>query len=147
MKPLFIAITVLASFFTTNSFAAKEDVTPVVLKSFQNSFSTAKEVSWTATANYYKAQFEWNGQYVYAFYSATGDLVALTRNISSFQLPISLQTRLKKDYGSYWITDLFEVANDTGTSYFVTIENADAKVVLKSASATAWSVYQKSQKL
>ena len=147
MKPLFIVVTVLASFFTTSSFAAKQDVAPVVLKAFQNSFSTAKEVNWTATANYYKAQFQWNGQYVYAFYSATGDLVALTRNISSFQLPISLQTRLKKDYSQYWITDLFEVTNDAGTSYYVTIENADAKVILKSASATAWNVYQKSQKL
>lgn len=146
MKPLFILLAVAASFFTTNSFAAKEDITPVVLKSFQNSFSAAREVTWSATTNYYKAQFEWNGQQVLAFYEPGGALVALTRNISSLELPITLQANLKKEYGNYWISDLFELTTDSGTSYYATVENADSKIVVKSDSATTWKVFQKSEK-
>jgi hypothetical protein len=61
------------------------------------------------------------------------------------QLPISLQTSLKKQCGDLWISDLFEVANDQGTSYYVTLENADTKIVLKS-SGSDWTTYQKQRK-
>ena len=146
MKPLFVLLTVISSFFVQNSFAAKDDVAPIVLQSFQQAFNNAKEVSWTATSNFYKADFALNGQYVSAFYDGLGELVAMTRNITSFQLPIYLQANLKKDYTAYWITDLFEVTNEDGTTYYATLENADTKVVLKSASASKWSTFQKNSK-
>jgi hypothetical protein len=47
MKPLAIALIMLFSVVTTVSFAADEKVTPVVLKSFQQMFTTAKEVDWS----------------------------------------------------------------------------------------------------
>lgn len=146
MKPLFVLLTVVSSFFVQNSFAAKKDIAPVVLQSFQGDFNNAKDVIWTFTSQYYKADFALNGQYVSAFYDEAGGLVAMTRNITSFQLPIYLQANLKKGYNGYWITDLFEVTNDMGTTYYATVENADTKVVLKSTAATRWSTFQKSNK-
>ena len=85
-------------------------------------------------------------QYVTAFYNTEGELVALTRSITVYQLPIVLQTSLKKEHQNYWISDLFEVANDQGNTYYVTIENADTKIVLKSNSTYGWSTYKKFQK-
>ncbi len=67
----------------------------------------------------------------------------MTRNISSSQLPILLQTTLKKEFTGHWISDLFEIANDEGTSYYVTLENAGIKLVLKSTNNTAWTKFQK----
>jgi hypothetical protein len=87
-----------------------------------------------------------NGQYVAAYYDATANLIAVTRNISSFQLPVTLQNKLKASYESYWISDLFELSDDNGTAYYVTVEDGDSKITLKSTGANEWSVFQKQRK-
>ena len=71
----------------------------------------------------------------------------MTRNISSLELPISLQANLKNNYSKYWISDLFEVSNQEGTSYYITMENADSKIVLKSSGNGRWNTYKKMAKI
>jgi hypothetical protein len=61
-------------------------------------------------------------------------------------LPLLLQTSLKKYHTNSWITDLFEVSNQDGTSYYVVLETADIKIILKSTDGGNWMVYQKVQK-
>lgn len=146
MRTLLVALTMLASVITKADTTSNK-VSPLVLHSFEKTFTTAQEVAWTVTSDLYKAAFTFNGQYVTAFYNGDGNLVAVSRNITSNQLPIKLQTALKCSYENYWITDLFEVSTDEGTMYYVTVENADNKVVLKSSGSAYWSVYQKAQKL
>jgi hypothetical protein len=153
MKPLFIILTALTTVFTTASFANPDKpnpegtkVAPAVLKSFENTFTNAQQVDWSVTNNFYKVVFTMNGQYVTAFYGNTGNLMALTRNLTSTQLPLSLQADLKKEHGDYWISDLFEIANDEGTYYYVTLENSETKVVLKGSANSEWSTYQKTRK-
>jgi hypothetical protein len=145
MKSLLIAFTILASSFTQPTFASEPIVTPTVLKTFETTFANAKDVSWTAGDQMFKAQFEYNGQVVTAYFSSVGNLVAVTRNITSHQLPLTLQAELKKGHENAWITNLFEVTNDEGTSYYATIETAENKVVLKS-NGQSWSNYSKSKK-
>jgi hypothetical protein len=74
-----------------------------------------------------------------------GMMAALTRNITVMQLPVNLQTSLKNEYSNYWVSDLFEVSNEEGTQYYVTLENADVKLIMKSAAAS-WTTYQKDRK-
>ena len=134
--------------FTISSlatFAGEENINKKVLNAFSQQFASAKDVKWTANDTYYKASFVFNGQYVYAFYELNGELKALTRNISSVDLPMTLQTSLKKYTGS-WISDLFEISNNDGTNYYITMENAGSKIVLKSSSAGNWNVFKKSVK-
>ena len=150
MKPLFILLFALASY--TTGFAIENPTTPnakvsnTVLKSFKSAFSEAAEVEWSENGSLYKASFTLHGQHVTAFYEGNGALVALTRNISSVQLPVSLQSSLKKNYSEFWITDLFEVSNDEGTEYYVTLEDNDTKLVLRTSLGSNWSTYQKSRK-
>lgn len=147
MKSLFIALTIVASSLVANtSYAGDVKVTPKVLKSFESTFENAKEVDWSETALLYKVRFEFSGQHVTAYYEKEGDLIALTRNVTVTQLPVTLQVNLKADYENYWITDLFEVSNDSGIEYYITLENADNKVVLKGNNITKWNVYQKGTK-
>ena len=145
MKPLLIIFTVLAAFFTQPSFATEKEIVPSVLKSFQSSFSAAKDVEWTIGENMYKVRFELNGQVVNAYYTNNGNMLAVTRNITSHQLPLTLQANLKKEYAAFWITELFEINNEEGTSYYVTLETAENKVVLQS-SFNSWLPYSKSKK-
>lgn len=145
MKMFVIAFTLLASVITTTSYASDGTVTPEVLKSFQSKFTTAKNADWSVAQDLYKVQFLLDGQCLTAFYKEDGTMTAVTRHIPPVQLPVSLQTILKNDYSEYWISDLFELSNDEGVQYYVTLEDADTQVVLKSV-ATSWSVFQKNRK-
>jgi hypothetical protein len=147
MKRLFVTLTLALSLVGMSSFAADEtSVSEVVVKSFNSSFTSATEVNWSVTGDLYKADFVLNGQYVAAYFNTDGLMMATTRNISSTQLPIALQANLKKNYDEYWITNLFELSNEEGTSYYITLENADSKLVLKSLSSAEWINYKKVRK-
>jgi hypothetical protein len=144
---LAVAVSSMTAFAGSNPLVTRgeEDVTPKVLDAFKNEFATAKEVAWTVGDQYYKAAFTYDDKHVFAFYSAEGELIALTRNLSSDDLPLALLSSLKKNYNEYWISDLFEVAKPDDTSYFVTLENADTKIILK-ASGSSWSLHKKVKK-
>lgn len=146
MKPVFILMLAISSLFTQTS-NATDIVSPKALKSFQTTFTEAKEIAWTVTDNYYRVQFLLNDQTINAFYNNDGKLICVTRNISSLQLPIILQTEIRKEYSNYWITDLFEMSNDEGAEYYITLEDADNKTVLKSSvGSNTWTFYQKLRK-
>ena len=145
MKRLLVTLTIALSFISLSSFANADDVSPKAVKSFNKSFKNATEVKWTVTDNYVKADFALNGQYVSAFYNEDGSMIALTRNLSSLQLPITLQADLKRNYDCYWISNVLEVANEEGTSYYITLETADEQLTLKS-SGDSWSTFKKQRK-
>ncbi len=146
MKRLLVTLTIVFSFASFSSFAEEIKVSAAVLESFQSSFKHAKEVDWTVSEKFYKADFALDGQRISAFYDANGALIAMTRNLTALELPLSLQASLKKKVKGMWISDLFEVSNADGTSYYVSLENADSKVVLKAGSHAEWQEYQKCRK-
>jgi hypothetical protein len=114
---------------------------------FKKDFATASNIRWEQTNNnFLKATFSLNGQILTAYYFANGDLRAVVRNITSDQLPINLITSLRRDYTAFWISDLFEISSDGQTTYYVTIENSDKKIVLKSDDLSSWDVYSKERK-
>jgi hypothetical protein len=146
MKRLLVTLTIALSFVSLSSFAKSgDDVSPKAIESFNSSFKNATEVYWTISENYFKANFVLNGRYVSAFYDAQGKMIALTTNISSLQLPIALQADLKKHYDCYWISDVMEISNEEGTSYYMTVENAETQLILKS-SGDSWSTFKKQRK-
>ena len=145
MKRLVLTLTIALSLISLSSFAADVKVNPAALKSFNSSFKNATEVSWTISNDYYKADFTLSGQFVTAYYNVEGKMIVLTRNISSTQLPIALQANMKKNYEGFWITDLVEMTNENGISYYVTLENADTSVILKS-NHQDWEKFKKQSK-
>lgn len=144
MKKIIMILAVLIS--TTSAFAGEENVATKVLNAFKTEFNTAKDVEWTVGSNYYKAAFVYNEKHVFAYYNEEGELLGLTRYLSSDDLPMNLQNNMRKSYSKYWISDLFEVAKSDGTTYYITLEDADTKIVLKASAESDWSVYQKTRK-
>ena len=118
-----------------------------VTTSFKKDFVNAKEVKWENGKVFVKATFKWNEQVTYAYYSKDGELIAITRNILTSQLPINHLINLHKNYTAYWITDLFEINANNETSYYLTVENADYKMVLKADNTGDWDVYSKTEKV
>jgi len=132
-----------------SAFAAKNDETDVnqlAVRSFHKDFVNAKNIRWEQKTGYVKVEFTINDQVLYAYYNNDGQMTAIVRNIVSDQLPISLLTSLKRDYTGFWISDLFEIAANDQTTYYVTLENADKKIVLRSNGIDTWEVYSKSRK-
>lgn len=143
MKKMIVSLAITVS--TLSAFAGDVNVNQKVLDAFKTEFASAKEVEWTVGENYYKATFNYNGKYVFAFYSENGELIGLARYLSPVDLPLALQANLKKNYEGYWVSDLFEASKNDGTNYYITLENADSKTVLKS-SGNNWSVHNKIKK-
>jgi hypothetical protein len=147
MKKRIFMMALLVSTLLTSAFANKTNgVNEKAVSSFKKEFKHAEEIKWEAGKDLAKVTFKLNDQVMFAYYSANGELVALTRNIVSNQLPIHLMTALTKNFDGYWISDLFEVSATESRSYYVTIENADYTLVLKSEDAGAWQLYKKTRK-
>ena len=113
--------------------------------SFKKDFQNAQILSTESHRAFTKLTFKMDGLIMSAFYSDGGDLLAVTHNILSTQLPINLLMSLKNDYNSYWITELFEFNGDDDSCYYVSLESADGKVTLRS-NGDQWEVYSSVKK-
>jgi hypothetical protein len=141
MIGMFMLITSLGAFAN-----GSEEISANIVKSFNKEFAGAQNVQWSTSKEFVKATFSLNGQIAFAFYSPEGDLLAVTRNIVSGQLPINLLTECKKNYANYWITDLFEMVANNENAYYLTLENGDYRIVLKSNGTNGWEVFRKEKK-
>ena len=141
----FILLFALATVGSVKASEQDINIAASVTSSFHTSFKNATDVQWSQSGEKYKAVFHLNGQYATAFYDQQGTLLGVTRNISAVQLPVMLQASLRDSYEEGWISDLFELSDNNGTAYYVTIENNETKVTLKSVQGQ-WSVYKKSRK-
>ena len=112
---------------------------------FSKSFRNAQIISKESHKTYTKLTFRMNDMIMFAYYSENGELLAVTRNILSSQLPVNLLVSLRTDYSNYWISDLFELSGDSQDCYYVTVENADVKVTLRSA-GEEWEVFSSTRK-
>jgi hypothetical protein len=144
MKKIILTWAVMLTIGLATAFAgAKDGISENAIAAFKNDFAAAKNVSWAQGRNYLKASFSLNNKVMYAFYNYHGDLVAVVHHILSTDLPQDLSEQLKKDYGNFWISDLFELSSDEQHVYYVTLENGDGSVALKSDGKSGWSLYKR----
>ena len=140
-------ITMLAPTLTLTSFAfAGETINKQALNAFQTEFAGATDIAWKVGSSYYEVAFTINHQRLFAFYNDRGEFMAVTRFISPTQLSNYLRKSLKRSYSNFWISDLFEIRHADDKSYYVTLENADTKIILKSINGSRWSLYNKIDK-
>lgn len=147
MKKSILIWVMLLTLGVSNTFAHTfENVSEQVMNSFKKDFASAQDVTWEKTKDIAKATFKLNDQVMFAYYAEDGSMLAVIRNIVSAQLPISLLADLKKTYNGYWISDLFEMASDNSTTYYVTVEDGGQKIVLKSMGSSGWETFKKDKK-
>jgi len=147
MKKITIILALVLTVSTSFAFTGPEAVNGQALTTFNSEFVGVTDASWTVNKDFYKVTFTMNHQTLSAYYNKAGEFMAVTKNISSVQLPANLKKSLKKLMNTSWITDLFEVTNYDETSWYATIETADSKIVLRSDNGGKWTVFQKIEKL
>jgi len=145
-KQIIIGLFLLIAGFSNTFANGEENVNAQVINSFRKDFASAQNVQWSNGKDFVKATFTLNEHIVYAYYSDKGELLGVTRNIGSGQLPMNLLSDVKKSYSQYWIADLFEMAANNETTYYITLESGDHKVILKSNGTNGWEVFKKEKK-
>jgi hypothetical protein len=130
----------IALVLISSAFANRPDaITERAAMSFQRDFHQASDVSWDQMNNYVRATFKMDKQTMFAYYDNQGNLMGLVRHILTTSLPAGLQKDIKKQYAGYWVSELFEITNDDGTSYYVQLKNADETILLKAEGTSEWS--------
>ncbi len=131
---------------TLPAFANEPEVNQKALDAFRIEFNGASNVKWTISTDYFMASFVYNDKHVFAYYDIDGAWLGTTRYVALSDLPLMLQGEVKNKFSDYWISELIEVANNDGTAYYATVENADSRLVLKASDGKTWNHYKKYKK-
>jgi len=136
MKKFKIVLTAIVMLFTVSAFAT-DPVEPVkisaaVKAAFENDFSKASQVSWEKTSEFYFASFKLNDANVDAAYNETGELVGMSRTVSTNLIPMSISLAIAERYAGYEVAKTAtELTFEGSTRYYVTVKNATQALKLK----------------
>jgi hypothetical protein len=137
----FLVVIITSSFASTDPVAADKKVS----EAFGKYFAAAQSVTWNKSDKISTASFQINGEYLSAHFATDATMLGVSRNITTNDLPLNLRKDLSSYFEKYWITNAFEYATPISDSYYITIENADTKLILKGESGT-FSIYKKTNK-
>ena len=141
MKKLFFSIAILLTVFST-AFAKNPDVVNSrVAAAFVKDFHNVSDVRWSSTRNYIVAIFQMDNETQFAYYDYQGNLSAVVKHILTSSLPVDLNKEIKNNYGSYWVSELFQVTNEQGVHYYIQLKNADETIVLTTQGTGSWHAY------
>ncbi len=146
MKKKIITLVAFAVLSFTATFAASNDISKDARRTFSETFAKATDVKWEKFDTYYSAAFVLNGQAFNALLSEDGDMIAVSRNILSTELPTDLKAALPPVFAASWIADLVKYTIGDETKYYLTIENADEKIILESIGNLDWSLLKRTNK-
>jgi len=133
MKKSVIILSAALMLFSIFAFATDSDkVNARVRNAFLNDFTTASNVSWELSRDFYFATFILNNIEISAAYNEQGELVGTSRTIERSQLPIILSMALDKKYEGYTISKkALEMAFEGSTRYYITVYNDRQTLKLK----------------
>jgi len=145
MKKVLVALSLLIAVVAGSSFTtAPESVNRNVLSAFNNSYESAKDVSWEVKKDFVKATFTMEGKVFYAYYRQNGEKIATTRNLIIDELPASLRDELRTKYeNNFWLTQLFEVVSDQENAYYVSLTDGVSTIVYKTDGLSSWKEFSR----
>ncbi len=130
LAAIFVSASMLVSVL---AFATDSDkVNARVKASFLNDFTSATNVSWEKTSDFYFATFTINNVELNAAYNEQGELVGTSRAMESTQLPMAISMAMTKKYDGYTVAKkALELTFEGETRYYVTISNENQALKLK----------------
>ncbi len=143
MKKLFITAAI-ATMFSASVFAdgTKKVHTVTVSYSVINKFSTqfpdAKNISWTVSNGFQRADFELEGVQSSAFYDLSGDFVAITEEITAKAVPAATLKEINTKFNGYTVDHMIVLQNNTelnpdaeATVYFADLKNGQKEALVR----------------
>ncbi|BAV07534.1 hypothetical protein SAMN05421788_109113 [Filimonas lacunae] len=142
-KFIIAAIAIIA--FTANTFAA--DTNDKTISLFKAAYPNATNVHYKLLGEVVSISFVVNNTSMQAFYNNDGEQVAVSRETSINRLPARAITTLNSKYPGYTTTEVIEMEHSTeGTSYYVSLEKNNQKVITQVSVDGSVSVFKKYNK-
>jgi hypothetical protein len=128
-----LAAGVLLFSVTANAGGRNETkATTKVERSFKKDFSTAGNISWNKSGDFYYAHFEMNNTSIEAAYNEDGELVATSREITAANLPLAVTIAIANKYKGYEVAKTGqEITVDRQTDYYINVGNDEQVLKLK----------------
>jgi hypothetical protein len=137
MRHLIIAFALIASVYTTKSFAAEKNISPIVMETFHHSFKDAKNVTWEDINGLIRVNFTSEDKESYAYYNNDGELLVLAKSISLSELPNGLQAGLKNKYADYTVINIYKLESDDHNEFCVVLSK-DNKMLTLNGTFKKW---------
>jgi hypothetical protein len=146
MKKKILIFAAFVVFSATAAFAGTHDISRPVQVAFNRNFANATNISWENNSTYYTASFQIAGRSYSALFSTDAEMIAVSRNILSTELPADLETLLRNNFSDSWISNLVKYDIGDQPKYYATIENGSQKTILESIGQETWSVLKETAK-
>lgn len=128
MKRKFFSSAVAMVLAVSVSFAANDPIINEEAKAtFRKEFAGAESVRWIEAGEYIKASFVYQGCSTEAWFSHEGELKGTVRAVFFSQLPLAVVTSVNKKFEKPDVLDTYEISNDNGTSYRITLVSGKNK--------------------
>ncbi|HKH63435.1 MAG TPA: hypothetical protein VKA49_21510 [Flavitalea sp.] len=122
------------------------EVNEKVLKSFNETFSSAEEVKWEEYKTYYTVSFVHSGIRSKVNYDKDGRMLGSIRYYAPQLLPLNIYNRLKIDYSRKELFGVTEVTFGTEVTYFVKMQDSKNWITIKIDPSGNSSVHEKYKK-
>lgn len=101
-------------------------------ENFAKSFPAAMVKSYETVEGRTKVTFTWNGDALEAFYDLDGNLMATSHFISTTNLPLSVQMKVRDGYQDYSIQQAVEFySTEKGLSYFLMLKKESKGIIVQ----------------
>lgn len=138
---------IVFSFATLLVASAFADPNEKVLRSFTETFSNARNVTWNEYADHYSVSFFYQNIRSRINYDKDGNILRSIRYYDPSQLPLSIFTRLKKEQGpSHKLFGVTEISENNETVYFVQVETERHWITLRVDEVGNSEIYEKFKK-
>ena len=122
------------------------EVNEKVLKSFNETFSSAEEVKWEEYKTYYTVSFVNSGIRSKVNYDKDGHMLGSIRYYAPQLLPLHIYNVLKNDYRKKELYGVTEVTFGTEVTYFVKMHDAKNWFTIKIDGSGNSSIHEKYKK-
>lgn len=101
---------------------------------------------WTVNEDYTKAEFVAASSKMEVYYKANGDVLARSKGISLYELPVAAKRRFAKKFEGYNVTEAIKFEGFDEVAYYISGENDKESVILKVNDQDMVSVFKKTKK-
>jgi hypothetical protein len=143
-KNIIFSVCLLA--LCTMGFAGSPSVNEKVLKSFNETFPHAQQVSWQEFSDNYIVNFKEGEVRSRVTYDLDGNFVSATRYYFEQNLPINILCKLKNKYSGRKIYGVTEIETETSVEYYIKLEDDNFWTTIKSDSGSNFEMVEKLRK-
>ncbi|TCJ13549.1 hypothetical protein EPD60_12180 [Flaviaesturariibacter flavus] len=123
MKKVILAVVVAVALQASAFAAPTPNVTERVMKAFSSTFNSASDILWSEVDGIYEARFTYNDILTRVRYDADGNSLMTIRYYYEQQLPLSVLTKVKKEYSAQKVHSVTELTIGDSTEFHITLED------------------------